>query len=1377
MKAKELFRASWLAGAAFLCLASASAQTIGAPKLRDAVGGGFTDGGLNGQYFRTASFSSPAFARRDVRIDFNWGATARPGGSRSGAFASVGTDNYSIRWTGRLVARHTETYRFFASASDSFVMEIKPVSSSTWAPLLNISNSLPAEATATYPMVEGQRYDVRIAYTEVSGDAFARLSWSSPSTPREVISPAVQASVNMVTYNGSIWASAVDAGRSTWEGASEWDPGSNGAAYPAPRMDVNGNPAGTHFGLIVHEMFGDRAHPMMRGTMLVFFGGRAETIYTQGNLRFENGLTTVNGADFYNPATNQTTLRVQAFDNGWNITKIGFAGARRGPLSTSPPGITGLKMMMPTAPGATTTLPTTTIFHPKAHETFARFTNFRINMNTNNRETTWSQRTPPSFFSQRGGRQNICPVFGPGSSDPGFWTLENGMSWEHQVMFCNELGKDMYIDLPHLVNDDYMRRVANLIRFGSDGVNPYTAPQANPVYPPLNSNLKLYIELGNELWNWGSVRDYPAFHTWRPTIVNEIQTNAANARIYNFDNLSTSLDANGWPVEYMNFFHRRTLLRTYQMGEIFRSVFGSSEMITRVRPIMYGWYNNTFGVQERIYSFAENYFNNATGNHVPNADWSIGPRPMNAYVYGGGGGAHYFGSGNNNGFTNALTEGSAESPAVSGGYNPRPSGGVWTFTGPAGIARPSSSLPEIPPAYQGSQMAYISRQGGESGSASVTFTAPSQQVSNVYGLAFRAVSRRVPGSSNADQGALRVFVNNVQITAGDSWMQGDDGNWSEVGFMPLGWDSGSPWFSRQGWFFADLHVFTKHFNAAAASQVTVRFEFTGTKNNSVIFLDDIRLTSVDAIFGGGVPGAGQAFGQVTSGTYDFELFGQSSWAQAYGLEYMTYEGGWSLGGDNGGSFVQNWAKYFDPRARQSNIDSMNSFHRAGGFLPTFGTYNQFPQFNNQFWEEGMLNSGAYPLMQGIDRSLEGLPMEPENGTPLPAFLLPNRSTLSVPTSMANPARPEAAGQWTGWNVVVNRAGLYRVTTEAATGSQMRVIINGATAFDGPSGSVTRSLFLTKGIHNIRVMARSSGLTINRVVAAMVGAPANPNITSITESSGQATVTWTPVTNATRYRVRYGEDPLRLNRWLDAGSSTSAVLPGLVHGATYYVEVVAEMGNLISLPSATRSFTALVDGLTGPLATWDFTGLNPNAASQMPSAATSRVVVLPITRGPGLAPSSYGFQNVFQIYPAPGRDDKYSQTLSEAVAKGDYVEFSVAPRPGTRLNLDTLRFWVTGQHAAGGGIGVQYKVGSGDWSAAQQIATFVENGPHPRPVLNMGSVAALQDVRFRVVFRIYLFGNGQWNFAHYGNSSDSPSNRLAPAERPDIEVIGRLATVP
>src|SRR5262249_23669108 len=82
-----------------------------------AAGGGFTNGGLQGQYFGNPTLSgAPAFTRQDVRVDYNWSSSPNWGdnavaisGSPSIPFPST---NFSIRWAGQFIPQFSESYTF-----------------------------------------------------------------------------------------------------------------------------------------------------------------------------------------------------------------------------------------------------------------------------------------------------------------------------------------------------------------------------------------------------------------------------------------------------------------------------------------------------------------------------------------------------------------------------------------------------------------------------------------------------------------------------------------------------------------------------------------------------------------------------------------------------------------------------------------------------------------------------------------------------------------------------------------------------------------------------------------------------------------------------------------------------------------------------------------------------------------------------------------------------------------------------------------------------------------------------------------------------------------------------------------------------------------
>ncbi len=60
-------------------------------------------------------------------------------------------------------------------------------------------------------------------------------------------------------------------------------------------------------------------------------------------------------------------------------------------------------------------------------------------------------------------------------------------AWEFVTLLANAAKKDVWIGIPYYASDDYITKLAQLFKYGSDGVNPYTSQQTNPVYPPLAS--------------------------------------------------------------------------------------------------------------------------------------------------------------------------------------------------------------------------------------------------------------------------------------------------------------------------------------------------------------------------------------------------------------------------------------------------------------------------------------------------------------------------------------------------------------------------------------------------------------------------------------------------------------------------------------------------------------------------------------------------------------------------------------------------------------------------------------------------------------------------------------------------------------------------
>jgi len=110
----------------------------------------------------------------------------------------------------------------------------------------------------------------------------------------------------------------------------------------------------------------------------------------------------------------------------------------------------------------------------------------------------WSDRRLPSHRTMHGKLNPRSP--GPGVTG----NRATGMAWELMVDLANTLDRDLWICVPHLATDDYVQNLARLVRFGSDGENPYTGPQTHPVHPPLAPHLRLWVEYSNEIWSSGN---------------------------------------------------------------------------------------------------------------------------------------------------------------------------------------------------------------------------------------------------------------------------------------------------------------------------------------------------------------------------------------------------------------------------------------------------------------------------------------------------------------------------------------------------------------------------------------------------------------------------------------------------------------------------------------------------------------------------------------------------------------------------------------------------------------------------------------------------------------------------------------------------------
>jgi hypothetical protein len=170
-------------------------------------------------------------------------------------------------------------------------------------------------------------------------------------------------------------------------------------------------------------------------------------------------------------------------------------------INTNNP-ITDIKVWLPNPADPDNQSLENQLFHPiflarlsDAPWAFLRFMDWNDSNSSPQRD--WVDRRLPRHVFQQGVLNRRAPATGFGG-DHG-----TGVAFEHMVALANAAGRDMWITLPHLATDDFIIRLAQLIRFGSDGVNPYSYTAANPVYPPLNPNRQVFVEYSNEIWSNG----------------------------------------------------------------------------------------------------------------------------------------------------------------------------------------------------------------------------------------------------------------------------------------------------------------------------------------------------------------------------------------------------------------------------------------------------------------------------------------------------------------------------------------------------------------------------------------------------------------------------------------------------------------------------------------------------------------------------------------------------------------------------------------------------------------------------------------------------------------------------------------------------------
>jgi hypothetical protein len=284
-------------------------------------------------------------------------------------------------------------------------------------------------------------------------------------------------------------------------------------------------------------------------------GGGAQTGVHTG--RF-TGQATITGnipidSQSYDSGANQTTF--QFTTTAAVTTSLSFANTKRLPADPPGTGITDVEIMRP---GTTFG----DYLNPLFVQGMQSFSHVRFGPNWDGftyetGSTSWASRPKPD----------------------GLWDLDpngegQGGAWESCIKLCNELNIDLWVCLPANATSDYIQKFSQLILYGSNGVDPYTSVQASPEWPALNSNLAVYIELGNEIWNGTSPYGFIS-NEWQA-----IATTDFGLGLYDYGYASyTDADV---------LRHQMQGRKHVDMVNDIRAVVPDNLMNTRVRPVLMG---------------------------------------------------------------------------------------------------------------------------------------------------------------------------------------------------------------------------------------------------------------------------------------------------------------------------------------------------------------------------------------------------------------------------------------------------------------------------------------------------------------------------------------------------------------------------------------------------------------------------------------------------------------------------------------------------------------------------------------------------------------------------------------------------------------------
>jgi glucose/arabinose dehydrogenase len=137
------------------------------------AGGGTPVNGLTGEYYDNQDLTDPKLTRVDPTVNFYWGNAA--------PHASMGSDSFSVRWTGQVMPQYSQNYTFYVDGNNGVRLWVNDQL------IIDRWTNAYGEVSGQIALTGGVKYNIKLEFFEFTGTANAKLSWQSASRSKQVI--------------------------------------------------------------------------------------------------------------------------------------------------------------------------------------------------------------------------------------------------------------------------------------------------------------------------------------------------------------------------------------------------------------------------------------------------------------------------------------------------------------------------------------------------------------------------------------------------------------------------------------------------------------------------------------------------------------------------------------------------------------------------------------------------------------------------------------------------------------------------------------------------------------------------------------------------------------------------------------------------------------------------------------------------------------------------------------------------------------------------------------------------------------------------------------------------------------------------------------